>query len=201
MLLALSRLLVVTVIFALLSAVTLLVAVSAFRSRRWGGGLAGTLVGLLLLAVTALAAAISIGTQGYRALTHEVVAATITTERTGDQTFRAIVRFPDNRLAIFNLAGDEFYVDAHILKWHPIANVLGVHTGYELDRISGRYANLDEERTEPRTIYSLSETKTVDFFDIARRFGFLKPLVDAEYEVRVSTSGLLLRRIEAARSR
>lgn len=214
-LLAVTLLLVVTIVFALLSAVALLAAVSAFRSRRWGGGLVGTLVGLLLLAVTALAAAISIGTQGYRALTHEVVAATITTERSAEKEFRAIVRFPDNRLAIFNLAGDQFYVDAHILKWHPIANVLGVHTGYELDRISGRYASLEDERTQPRTIFSLSETKMLNFFDVARRFGFLRPLVDAEYgsatfaptaaraeyEVRVSTSGLLLRRIQEGRDR
>lgn len=210
-LLDVDLLLIVTIVLALLSAVTLLAAVSAFRARRWVGGLVGTLVGLLLLSVTALAAAISIGTQGYRALTYEQVAATIVTERTGDRAFRATVHFPDGRLAIFNLTGDEFYVDAHILKWHPMMNVLGVHTAYELDRIAGRYAEIEEERSEPRTIFSLAEEKPVDMFSLARRFHFLNPLVDTEYgsatfalagqhsqyEVRVSTTGLLLRRVES----
>lgn len=204
----LSPLLITTLVFALLSAVALLAALAAFRARRLGDGLVTALVGLLFLALSALAGTISVATQGYRALTREVVAATITTERTGQQAFRATVRFPDNRVAIFDLAGDEFYVDARILKWHPIVNILGLHTAYELDRIAGRYSTLEDERVRPRTIYALSQEKPVDMFNLARRYRFLlRPLVDAEYgsatfaptdqrsayEVRVSTSGLLLR--------
>lgn len=197
--------------FALLGVAALLVALAAFRSRHAGSGLVATLVGLLLLAVAALAGTVSVGVQGYRALTREVVAATITTERTGPQTFRATVRLPGDQVTRFDLAGDEFYVDAHVLKWQPFVNVLGLHTAYELDRIAGRYSDLEEERTRPRTIYSLAQEKPVDMFHIARRFPFLHALVDAEYgsatfaptgarstyEVRVSTSGLLLRPLEA----
>src|SRR5256886_7584076 len=94
------------------------------------------------------------------------------------------------------------YMDAHILKWHPWANLLGLHTVYELDRVAGRYNAVGDERTQPHTAYELARSKPVDLYSIARR-RLLGPLVDAEYgsatfvaatrpatfEVRVSTDG------------
>src|SRR6266480_2563079 len=55
------------------------------------------------------------------------------------QRFRATITLPDRRLAMYELAGDAFYVDAHVLKWHPWASLLGLRTVYELDRVAGRY--------------------------------------------------------------
>jgi hypothetical protein len=53
-----------------------------------------------------LCAARSPSDRGYRALTHEVIAATITTEPIGPQRFRATVTLADNSLHMFDLAGD-----------------------------------------------------------------------------------------------
>lgn len=78
-----------------------------------------TLWGLLALAVGALATTIALGMQGYRALTQEALAAQILVEPAGPQRFNATVRLPDGRNLTFELAGDEVYVDARILKWHP----------------------------------------------------------------------------------
>src|SRR5213080_2744529 len=178
----------------------------AVRERRWLGGLIRTLVGALLLCLGVLAATISAGIRGYRALTYEEVAAKVKTEPVGLQRFRATIVLPDQRLAMYELAGDAFYVDAHILKWHPWANFIGLHTAYELDRVTGRYNSVADERTKPHTVYSVARTRPVDLFFWARRLKLL-PLVDAEYgsaafvagtrpaeyEVRVSTTGLLMR--------
>src|SRR5467141_1460588 len=153
----------------------------AVRERRWLGGLIRTLVGALLLCLGVLAATISAGIRGYRALTYEEVAAKVKTEPVGLQRFRATIRLPDQRLAMYELAGDAFYIDAHILKWHSVANLLGVRTAYELDRVAGRYNDVGQERSRPRTVYSLAHPKPIDMFDVARRFPLLAPLVDAEY--------------------
>jgi hypothetical protein len=110
---------------------------------------------------------------------------------------------------MFDLSGDAIYVDAHILKWRPVVNLLGLHTVYELDRVAGRYRALGDEQTRERTVHSIARAKPLDAFDLARRYWLLRPLVDAEYgsatfinagepatyEVRVSTTGLLVRRI------
>ena len=170
-----------------------------------------TLVGLLLLALGTLAGGLALGVQGYHALTREDVAARISVQPSAPQQFTAVVRYPDGRSRTFNLAGDEIYVDAHILKWKPIANIVGLHTAYELDRIAGRYQELAQERAAMRTIYLLRDERPVELFRLRQRYAFLAPLYDAEYgsatfmqvkeptelEVRVSTSGLLLR--EAAK--
>src|SRR5437773_12090951 len=178
---------------------------TAVRGGRWLGGAGRGLVGLLLLALGVLAATISAGIRGYRALTYEEVAAKVKTEPVGLQRFRATIVLPDQRLAMYGLAGDAFYVDAHILKWHPWANLVGLHTAYELDRVAGRYNSVSDERARPHTVYSLSQERVVDVFFLARRFRLFGPLVDAqygsaafvagtkpaEYEVGVSTTGLV----------
>ena len=182
---------------------------AALRIRRWAsGGLRG-LAGLLFLALAGLAAAISVGLREYHALTLEVLAATVTTEPLGPQHFRATILLPDKRLAMYDLAGDALYMDAHILKWHPWVNLLGLHTSYELDRVAGRYNTVSDERGKPHTAFELARPAWpawIDLFWIARSH-VLGPLVDAEYgsaafvtgarparyEVRVSTTGLLMR--------
>jgi hypothetical protein len=162
---------------------------------------------LLALAVGALFATLAVATLGYQTLVREETAAWISVTPTGPQRFEARVRLPDGKERTFQLAGDEVYVDAHILKWKPIANLLGLHTAYELSRIAGRYAALEQERTAPRTVHSLAEDKPVDLFLLRRRYALLAPLVDAEYgsatfvtvsrpaefEIKVSASGLLVR--------
>jgi hypothetical protein len=166
-----------------------------------------TLAGLLLLSFGAFVGTIVIGIQGYRTLTREDVAARLSVRPVGPQRFAATVRFPDGREATYDLAGDEIYVDAHILKWKPFANVLGLHTAYELDRVAGRYHAIEQERSRVRTVHSLGQEKLLDLFRLRQRYPFLGTLVDAEYgsatfttvarptdlELRVSTTGLLIR--------
>jgi hypothetical protein len=156
-----------------------------------GGGL-----GLLVL-----------GTHGMRALTKEETAARIKVVPTGPQAYDATVTFPDGRVQTFALAGDDIYLDAHIVKWTPLVNQLGLHTTYRLDRIGGRYRTLAHETTKPRTIHSLADSGGLDIIGMARRFPLAKEVFDAQYgsatyapvegpaelELKVSTSGLLLR--------
>src|SRR5690349_7920525 len=83
--------------------------------------------------LAALFAAVTVGIHGYRALTAEEVAAVVQTEPVGPQHFRATVTMPDGRVGQFDILGDALYVDARILKWKPIVNILGLQTAYELD--------------------------------------------------------------------
>lgn len=164
-----------------------------------------------LVLLGSLFGTLAIGIQGYRALTHEAVAATIDVQPIAPKRFNATFRFPDGSKRSYDVAGDAIYVDAHILKWKPIANFMGLHTAYELDRVGGRYYALDEERSAERSLHALSSDKAIDLFELRKRYSFLGPLLDAEYgsasfvpvtgptqlELRVSTSGLLLREAHA----
>jgi len=184
--------------------------VAALRRKRWLGSLGSTGTGALFVSLAALSATLGVSTQGYRALTLEEVAATITTVPTGPQSFQAFVEFPDGRDTTYHVLGDQLLVDAHILKWHPLANLIGVHTHYELDRLTGRYIEIGDERTRERSVHSLKAEKRADLYHLARQYTLLALLVDTEYgsatyievqrparfEVRVSTTGLLVRETE-----
>lgn len=166
-----------------------------------------TLGGLLLLAIGALAGTIGIGIEGFQALTRETLVARVTVVPIGPQRFEASFSFPGSHRARYELMGDELYVDAHILKWSPRANLLGLHTMYELDRVAGRYRSVDQERSATRTVHPLGLKRQIDLFDLRRKYAVLAPLLDAEYgsasfapadakielELYVSTSGLLFR--------
>lgn len=181
----------------------------AFGRGRPGGFLVRLLMGLLLLSVGATIGGVGVGMQGYQALTHEEVAARISVKPSGPQRFDAKFQFADGREASFVLAGDELYVDAHILKWKPVAHFAGLHTAYELDRVAGRYRSVEQEKSDLRTLFPLRDPPLVDLFDLRRRYTFLAPLFDAEYgsatfvtvnrpaqlELRVSTTGLLIREV------
>ncbi|HEX7004374.1 MAG TPA: hypothetical protein VF168_09335 [Trueperaceae bacterium] len=198
---------------ALLAIIFLIMALVAFFKGRTGGGILQVVVSVLLLAVAGLFGLVAVGMNGYRALTAERTAATVEIDQEGEQRFSAHFTFPDGEEATYQLAGDQLYVDARILKWHPRANLLGLSTGYQLDRVAGRYRNLDDEQTSPRTVYSLADEGPVDLFDLARRYEFVSRLVDAEYgsatfleisdggtyQVRVSNSGLLIREVTSDR--
>jgi len=173
-----------------------------------------TLLGLLLIALGLLEGTITIGIQGYRALTQEDLAARISVRPYAPQRFTAKLRFPDGREQSYTISGDEIYLDARILKWHALANMLGLTTAYELDRIGGRYRDVEQERSAPRTLYTLGREKPVDLFALRKRYDFLGHYLDAEYgsaafvpvsdpaelELRVSTTGLLIRPAATAKA-
>ena len=194
-------------VLGLIGLFMVLAGLRALWQSRILGFTSRSLIGLVLIAVGLLAGAIAIGVQGYRALTHEQLVARITIKPIAGQRFEALFAFPDGREQTFQLAGDEIYVDARILKWTPYANMIGLHTMWDLDRVAGRYRSIDQEKSETRTVYSIGTTQAVDLFELRKRFAAFAPLFDAEYgsasfvpaaqpaelELYVSTTGLLLR--------
>lgn len=198
----------VSLVAALAGVLLVALAVWAGRRRRLLHSLASVLTALLCLALAAVFASVTIGIRGYRALTAEEVAAVVQTDPLGPQHFRATVTMPDGRVGQFDILGDALYVDARILKWKPIVNILGLSTAYELDRVGGRYNAIPDERHRPHTVFPLGQDHMVNVFGFVHRHPrFLAPLVDASYgsgtfvsvarparyEVRVSTTGLLIR--------
>lgn len=190
----------------------LLLCVRALSRRRVLQASVLGLSSLLLVALGAVFATLDVATRSYSALTREEVAARIRVVPSGEQRFLASFELPDGRRSSYRLAGDELYVDARILKWRPLMNLLGLHTAYDLDRVAGRYRDLHDERELPRTVFSLARERRIDLFALRRRLPFLDWLVDAEYgsasfavanrpalyELRVSTSGLLVRRVRSS---
>lgn len=201
-------------IAALLAFAGLALAIAAMVSlahARPGAFSARALAAIVLLACGMGLGVLALGARGLQALAGEETAARVTVTPTAPQRFSAVVHFADGHDESFDLAGDDVYVDAHIVKWTPFANMLGFRTSYRLERIGGRYEDVAQENTALRTVFDLGEPRLVDLAGLGRRFP-LGSFFDAEYgstsyvpvrapavlAVQVSTTGLLFRPTETA---
>ena len=168
-----------------------------------------------LVFVAALAACfVTLNVFTYARLTHEQPAAHVTTRELAERRYVVTVQAPKAPARHYELRGDEFQVDARVLKWRGFATLIGFDTAFRLERLSGRYSNVALEQTAPRTVYSLAPETGLDLWSLVRRHHRYVPLADAlygsaayvpmaegaEYDVTVSATGLVVRPAnEAAR--
>jgi len=180
----------------------------AWKRRRIIGGFTFLLMALLMFMTALVVLLVAAGIKGYKALVREELAAVVYITPLGSQQFQAKIVRPEGRDTAFAIAGDELYIDARVLKWKPVINLLGLHTAYRLDRVAGRYLSIQDEKAKVRTMYSLGgEMKPWDLFFLRTRYRFLAPILDAHYgsatfapvegarvvRIMVTTSGLIAR--------
>lgn len=97
----------------------------------------------------------------------------------GEYAARLMIEGESDRL--LTLKGDEWQIDARVVSWKPPVSMLGLEPIYQLERLSGRYSDVQREVSEPRTVHALAEVGALDIWKIARRFPILMPGVDAYY--------------------
>jgi hypothetical protein len=97
----------------------------------------------------------------------------------GQYTARVMIDGETDRL--LDLRGDEWQMDARVVNWKPPATLLGLDPIYQLDRLSGRYSDIDDEMSEKRTVHALSDEMQLDIWHVARKFPALMPGIDAYY--------------------
>lgn len=118
---------------------------------------------------------------GYGRLIDEQLVSHIEFTQTAAGEYSARVMIAGELDRFLTLRGDEWQMDARVVIWKPPLTLLGLDPIYQLDRLSGRYSDIDSERTEERTVYALSEELPLDVWRVARRFPSLMPGVDAYY--------------------
>lgn len=216
---------------AVIGGLILIGGLASLFKGRFFGGLFGTVSGGLLLAAALGAALLGQNVQTYARLTYERPVASLAIRQLAPQYFEVVVAQPAEgelpaRTAVYPVNGDEWRMEAQVLKWKPWANVVGLDSQYRLDRLSGRYQTIEQERTGARSVHALSggDVKTgplawapwtLSVWDVARRYRRYVDAVDtlygsaaympmangATYEVWITQSGLIARPTnEAARA-
>ncbi|MBU2887081.1 cation/multidrug efflux pump [Gilvimarinus agarilyticus] len=178
-----------------------------FRNSWILGWLRG-MFGLSLLAMALIFAFVAFDIFTYRQIVKEQVIATISFEKLAEQEFKVMLANSDGLEKTYTLRGDQWQLDARIIKWKGEVAKLGIQPGYRLDRISGRYFSLEDERNAERTLYSFNESHLgVDVWQWLRQIKNTLPVVDAVYgsatylpmadgalfEVSLSGTGLVTR--------
>ncbi|HEY6643614.1 hypothetical protein [Povalibacter sp.] len=198
----------IAIVIAVFGGLLLLLACQRLYRARFLAAGGSALMGFLLLACAALFFVVSLNLHTYARLTYEQPIAEIVFEGRGPQRYRAtLTRMPGGEMQIFMLAGDEWQLDARVLKWKGWANLLGLDAQYRLERVGGRYRDIEQERHAQRTVYALSENPGIDLWEMSTNYPRWLPFVDAiygsatympmaegaRYQVSLTQSGLIAR--------
>ncbi|MCW8931945.1 MAG: hypothetical protein OQL19_17135 [Gammaproteobacteria bacterium] len=117
----------------------------------------------------------------YHRLTHERPIAYIHIKHLNKQSFQMNLLLLENcHKSSYILQGDEWQMDARIIKWHGWANLLGLDASYQLDRVSGRYQNIKQQRMNLPTVFALESLQDYDLWALKKEYQWL-PLLDAKY--------------------
>jgi hypothetical protein len=197
-----------------IGALALLIAlpleIAAFRRLRRVQLVSGTmymLIGVVILLAAGLVALVAMNLYTYARLTHEQEAARVSVRQLGERRYVLSVQPHKAPPRHYEMRGDEWQIDARVLKWSGMGNLVGLDTVYRLERLSGRYSDITLERNAQRTVYSLAEDPGLDLWSLVNKHYRYVPFADAlygsaayvpmaegaEYTVSVSTTGLLVR--------
>lgn len=165
----------------------------------WLKGMA--VFGLMLVGVYTLAIAINVA--GYQSLEGMQTVATVSTQSQAEQRWYVRLQAPGKTTVAETLTGDQWQVDARIIRFSGPLRWLGIAPGYRLERLSGRYTSLEQERSGPRSVIGLAEASWPDLWEWDQTFNLpfvegvygnatFMPMRDgAMFDIRLSASGLV----------
>ena len=153
-----------------------------WRTRRRGRAGVRMIVGLVLLGCAGLVALVGTALLGWHRLAAEALVATIDTRALGAQRYAVGVELPDGTRREVEIDGDDWQLDARVIKWKTTAVVLGAPPLYRLERIGGRWHSIEQARSGPYTIHALSEPATaIDPWLLLRQLPERVDWIDADY--------------------
>lgn len=192
-----------TIVLAAVGSILVIASLLFFLRPRWLlGWLKGMAVfGVLLFGLYTLAVAVNVAR--YQSLSGMQTVASIATTKQAERLWRVTFEPVEGAPMIETVSGDQWQVDARIIRFAGPLRWLGIAPGYRLERLSGRYTSLELERTAPRSVIQLSDTGWLDLWDLDQEFDLpfvegvygnatFMPMRDgAVFEVRLSSSGLV----------
>jgi hypothetical protein len=195
-------------VILLVALVQLLSARQHVRARRHLAAGAHTLLMLVFLLLGIFLGGVAMSLRGYRFLSEETPVVQIDSHILSPQQWALTLTWPDGATRQVMLSGDDFQVDAVVLKWKLPAMLAGLPPLYRLDRISGRYDDAHQEMNAPRTVIDFSQAGQGDLLDLKKQIpawlpevdtlfgsGAFLPLVDGgHYTVDLMRTGALVAR-------
>jgi hypothetical protein len=207
----LGGIMIYTLIAIVVGALALLLAYKAVKVLALSSWLVGFFRGLFGL--TLLAAAVAIGLVAfdvfsYKQLFQEQVVATVSFAQIEEQHYDAVLVDKEGNEVHYDLRGDQWQLDARIIKWKGYLGTFNIKPAYRLERIGGRYFDIEQEMSAKRTVHTVNQSLYgLDFWKLLNKKPNWLPVVDAVYgsatylpmkdkalfEVTLSHTGLLAR--------
>jgi len=139
------------------------------------------LFGGLLAALACVSGLLAASVAQFYRLTADRPVAEVKMARQAEQTFLVSVLPQGGAPLEYTLAGDQWQIDARVVRWRLPALLAGVPPLYRLERLSGRYGDAQRERTAPRTVHDLARWPVPDLGTLKRAYPDGLPFVDVQF--------------------
>lgn len=182
----------------------------------WIGGWVRGMSGVFFIALAVGLTFIALDLYSYQQLLIDKPVARVDFTQVDKKKFIAKLSMVDSgQTREFYLSGDQWQIDARVIRWKGAVRTVGGKPGFRLDRISGRYASVADERTQQRTVYALEEQEygldlwawarerdDLPWMDAAYGSATFLPMADgAAFEVALAHSGLVAKPLNDAAKR
>lgn len=174
-------LLVLAVVFLLLALVQLVMLRQHLQHRHRLAASWRALLCVAFFAIALLLGGTGYALRGYRLLGEEAPVVDIEAHILSPQRWALTLTWPDGSTRQVELYGDDWRVEAVVLKWKLPALLAGLPPLYRLDRLSGRYDDPAQEMNAPRTVISFDQAGAFDLLNLKRQYSQWLPEVDTVY--------------------
>ena len=179
--LPMTILLILAGVFALLSLIQLVRLRGHLHRRHHFAAGGRALLCLLCFTLALLLAGTGYALRGYQLLSEEAPVVELDSHILSPQRWSVTISWPDGRSRTVQLDGDDWRLEAVVLKWKLPALLAGVPPLYRLDRLSGRYDDPAEEAEAPRTVIDFREAGAFDLLALRKQYPKYLPEVDTQY--------------------
>jgi len=174
-----------TLILLVPALLLLLLALMLFKAGRRAHGLGRLLratIGMLLFLLGLTLGGLALVLHDYLHIADDVAVAHLTMKQLGPQHFRVeFTPVAAGAPRTVELKGDQWEVDARVIRWNMPAQLAGFPPLYQLERIGGRYREIAQERAAPRSVQALNDEAMFDIWTLKHRYPTWLPFVDADY--------------------
>lgn len=204
-----------TLIAIMIGLLALLIAYKAAKVlalSSWFLGFCRGLFGLVLLVGAGVLGLVAYDIFSYKQIHHEQVVATVSFDQIEEQHYDVVLVDKEGKESRYTLRGDQWQLDARIVKWKGYLGTFNIKPAYRLERIGGRYFDIEQEMSAKRTVHAVNQSPYgVDLWMLVNKKPNWLPVVDAVYgsatylpmkdkalfEITLSHTGLLARPLNA----
>lgn len=140
----------------------------------------------------------------YDERTPDKTVAHISFEKMAEKHYKADLMLENGAREQFSVSGDQWVLSARFANFLPVFGFNIIDSGYQLDRLQGRYDSVSDEMNEARTVYDLRKYNgLIDTWNAIKKIDFLAfirldygtavylPMEEgATYLIKVSDDGL-----------
>jgi len=137
-----------------------LVSLYSFVRGRWFTAFLKGLVSSICLLVSFIGLVIVWQIADFELIEYKRKVAELFVVEQGPQRYTLTLTQTEQPNAVFELHGDSWQLDARVVTWTGLPNWLTPVARYRLERLSGRYNSIIQEREVARSVFSINHDRT-----------------------------------------